>query len=94
MAQQDELEHSLYATAKNAESLRKKHTQTVEKLHSDLKTLKIHNARKLKVSTCMKHYEEAIIIIGARVNSVLAYFRLVTFNNCNPNTCTCICVFF
>ena len=50
MAHQDELEHSLYSTAKNAESLRKKQTQTVEKLNIDLKSLKLQNARKLKVS--------------------------------------------
>ncbi len=57
MARQDNLEHSLYATTKNAESLRKKHTQTVEKLHSDLKSLKIQNARKLKVGNTDKTFK-------------------------------------
>ena len=37
VANQDQKEHSLYSSAKDAESLRKKQAQLVEALHNDLK---------------------------------------------------------
>ena len=55
VANQDQKEHSLYSSAKDAESLRKKQAQLVEALHNDLKSLKIENSRKLKVSIIITH---------------------------------------
>ena len=49
ISHQDSIEHSLYSKARDAESLRKKQVQIVEKLQNDLDILKRNNARKLKV---------------------------------------------
>lgn len=48
ISHQDSIEHSLYSRARDAESLRKKQVQIVEKLQNDLDILKRNNARKLK----------------------------------------------
>ena len=43
-------EHGLYSKAREAESLRRKQVQVVDKLQEDLEQLKQRNAVKLKVS--------------------------------------------
>ena len=45
-------EHSLYSKAREAEGVRRKQVQVVEKLQEDLEHLKQRNAVKLKVSPC------------------------------------------
>ena len=48
--QYDAREHALYSKAREAESLRRKQVQVVDKLQDDLEQLKQCNAVKLKVS--------------------------------------------
>ena len=43
-------EHGLYSQSREAESLRRKEVQVVDKLQEDLEQLKQRNAVKLKVS--------------------------------------------
>ena len=50
VSQYEAREHSLYSKAREAEGVRRKQVQVVEKLQEDLEQLKQRNAVKLKVS--------------------------------------------
>ena len=45
----DQVEHKLFSEAREAEAQRKKQSQVVQKMHSELEQLKRENAKKLKV---------------------------------------------
>ena len=52
VSQYEAKEHTLYSKAREAEGVRRKQVQLVEKLQEDLEHLKQRNAMKLKVSGC------------------------------------------
>ena len=62
VSQYEAKEHTLYSKAREAEGVRRKQVQLVEKLQEDLEHLKQRNAMKLKVSGYMWNTWKRIII--------------------------------